>query len=331
MVNIDNIVSDFNRMVVNKAPVADIAALLGSLRENPAYLELLGAMSVNSQAILNLEVLRQWPEEYLSALSLFLLRLPCIPIEEKFPCGKRELAIAEALQNESVPKITRVQLWRTLLMDGYILPYYKEGKNWNMPSALYEHPAVRRWLCLTKHEGWEDLCCTDSYFFGKDIRKQFDSDEDKQALAAIENDLPSALMMPLSIRGENLLVKYAWATMTLGASRIATYLYSEGNKTFRRNFSPRRLLLFACANWNNEAAIPFVIMLEKDNPGLVKNTIDAFGHDALWYTLYKRNRFSKLTIFAGSHEPDALGKALIELGCDPGRQNSLGLSYIDLV
>ena len=63
MVNIDKIVSDFNNMVVHKAPVADIAALMDGMRENPAYLELLGAMSANSQAILDSNVLRQWPEE----------------------------------------------------------------------------------------------------------------------------------------------------------------------------------------------------------------------------------------------------------------------------
>ena len=189
---------------------------------------------------------------------------------------------------------------------------------------------MRRWLCLTKHDGWEDLICSDPQFFGGDIRNQFKTDEDKQALAAIENDSPSALMMPLSIRGEELLVKYARATMALGACKIATYLYNDGNKTFCRNFSPRKLLLFVCANWNNDASVPFVIMLEKDNPGLVKNTIDAFGHDALWYTLYQHKRFTPLAASVGSHEPDSLGKALIELGCDPGRQNSLGLSYNDL-
>ena len=331
MDTIDKIVGDFNRMVAQKAPVADIAALLGSMREKPAYLELLGAMSVNSQAILDLDVLRQWPEEYLSVLSLFILRLPCIPLENKFPCGKRELAIAEALQDDRVPKITRVQLWRTLLMENYIFPYYKEGSAWKIPPALYGHPAVRRWLCLTKHDGWEDLSCTDPKFFGGDIRNQFKTDEDKQALAAIENDAPSALMMPLAIRGQELPVKYAKATMTLGACKIATYLYSEGNKAFRRTFSPRTLLLFACANWNNDASVRFVIMLEKDNPGLAKNTIDAFGHDALWYTLYQHKRFSPLATSAGKHEPDALGRALIELGCDPDRQDSLGLSYNDLV
>ena len=230
-----------------------------------------------------------------------------------------------------MPKIIRVQLWRILLMSGYIFPYYKDGETWDVPSALYEHPAVRRWLCLTKHDGWEDLNCTDSQFFEEDIRRQFRTENDKKALAAIEEDSPPALLLPLSLWGRALPAKYAKATMTLCASSIATYLYNDGNKTFLRHFPPRKLLLFVCANWSIDVALPFVIMLEESKPGLVKNTIDAFGHDALWYTLYQKNRFSQLATSPWKHEPDALGRKLIELGCDPDRRNSLGLSYNDLV
>ena len=324
---IDKIVENFDKLVAGRGAVADIAALLDSMRERPAYLELLGAMSVNSLKVLDLDVLRQWPRQFLPVLSLFILRMQFIPLDDKYPCGRRELAIAEALQDGSVPKHTRAQLWRTFMMSGYIFPYYMESNTWNVPPVLYDHPAVRRWFCLTKQPGWEDMSCSDPYFFAGEMTSQFKSDEDKQALAAIQKDLPSALMMPLSIQGRELVVKYAKATMALCASRIATYLYNEGNKTFLRHFSPRKLLLYVCANWSDDKAVPFVIMLERDNPGLARNTLDALGHDALWYSLYQRKRFSPL----GTAQPYSLGKALIELGCDPGRQYSLGLSYNDLV
>lgn len=77
------------------------------------------------------------------------------------------------------------------------------------------------------------------------------------------------------------------------------------------------------------ATIPLVALLEKENPGLVKNSIDAFGHDALWYTLYQRDRFNRATE-AARRAMDPLDRTLIEFGCDPDRANDLGLSYNDL-
>jgi hypothetical protein len=45
--------------------------------------------------------------------------------------------------------------------------------------------------------------------------------------------------------------------------------------------------------------------------------------------LYQRERFSKATP-ADRHTLNSLDKTLIELGCDPDRTNSVGLSYNDL-
>jgi hypothetical protein len=116
--------------------------------------------------------------------------------------------------------------------------------------------------------------------------------------------------------------------MASRAIKIATYLYCN-NKKFSRLFTAQQLLFYVCANWNNDDTIPFIAMLEKDNPGLVKNTMDAFGHDALWYTLYQRDRFNRATT-AARHALDPLDQTLIEFGCDPDRPNSIGLSYNDL-
>ena len=134
--------------------------------------------------------------------------------------------------------------------------------------------------------------------------------------------------MPLSIDGLNLPANYAQAAMAKNAIKIVTYLFCN-NKTFARHWSPRQLFFYVCTNWNNDATIPFVAMLEKENPRLVRNFIDAFGHDALWDTIYQRDRFNRATE-AAHRAMDLLDRTLIEFGCDPDHKNAQGLSYNDL-
>ena len=118
------------------------------------------------------------------------------------------------------------------------------------------------------------------------------------------------------------------AALAKKAMRIVTYLFSN-IAAFAQLVTPRQLLFYVCANWNNDETIPLVALLEKENPGLVKNSIDNFGHDALWYTLYQRDRFNRATE-AAKRAMDPLDRTLIEFGCDPDRTNDLGLSYNDL-
>ena len=84
-----------------------------------------------------------------------------------------------------------------------------------------------------------------------------------------------------------------------------------------------------CANWNDDAAIPTVALLEKLSPGLVASSVDAYGHDALWYTLYQRDARGIATP-AARRKIDPLDAKLIELGCDPARACFLGLSWQDV-
>ena len=98
--------------------------------------------------------------------------------------------------------------------------------------------------------------------------------------------------MPLSIEGRDPPVQYALAALAKNAMRIVTYLLSN-NTTFTQLITPRQLLFYVCANWNNDETIPLVALLEKENPGLVKNSIVHFGHNALWYTLYQRDHFNR--------------------------------------
>ena len=311
-----------------KDPAEAAAFLAAEARENPMLLKGLGVFCKNWEELLTLENLHRWPEEYTDVLAEFFLHLPCQPLRTSLPCGRKELLLAAALQDKTLRKSLRVRLWRCLVMEGYVFPSYVPGTGWNVPAPLFDHPAVRGWICQTKREGWEDLRCSDPQFFRGDIVKQFKTDAEKKAMEAIEKDSPSGLLMPLSIEGRNLPVKYAQAALAKNALKIVTYL-SCNNPAFFKFITPRQLLFYVCANWNNDETIPLVALLEKENPGLVKDSVDVFGHDALWYTLYQRDRFNRATD-AAKRALDPLDRTLIELGCDPDRTNDLGLSYNDL-
>ena len=291
-------------------------------------LKALGSFCERWEALLSLENLRQWPLEHADTLAMFFQNLPCDPQDETWPCGKKELLLAAAFQDSAIPKVIRVHLWRCLVMNGYPLPRYQKEK-WNVPLALYDHRAVRRWFCQTKQEGYQDYCCSDRFFFvDEDILKSFKTDSDKRALEAIKKDSPPMLLMPFDIAVRQLPYNYMQVALIKEAKAIVTYL-CRNNQDFNKFFSPRQLLFYVCSNWNDDNAIPFVTLLEEEHPGLVKHSLDVFGHDALWYTLYKHNRFNLATDAVGRAMPP-LDKTLIELGCDPDRKNSSGLSYNDL-
>ena len=318
-----------DQMIADKAATIELAELLASVQSlGKGQLALLAILSKNSAAMLDIERARQWPVEHAAALGEFIRQMPYVALPESTPCGKKELFIDEALQDATVPKAVRIQLWRMFVQDGYKFPCYAKGQEWTVPKALYDHPSVRSWLCQTKQVGWEELRCSDPQFFSNDLMKQFKTDAEKQALEFIEKDSPAGLLMPLDIDGRSLPTKYAQAALMKKAIKIITLLFSN-NKVFKRLLSPQQLLFYVCANWNNDETIPFVTLLEKENPGLVKNSLDAFGHDALWYTLYQRDCFGYATL-AARRKMTPLDKTLIKLGCDPKRQNFIGLSYEDL-
>ncbi len=330
MESIKNMASDLDRMIAEKATTVELASLFGRVWSmGTSQMAILAMMCRNSRSFLEIERAREWPEEHAAALGGFIRNLPCVPISESYPCGKKELFIAEALEDTAVPKIVRIHLWHSLVMDGYKFPCYIKGREWtNVPRSLYDHPAVRKWLCLKKQDGWEDIRLSDPLFFGDEISRLFKKQADEKALEAIEKDSPSALLMPLAIAGKLIPAKYFLAALEKRSIRIISYIVCNGKALNRLSWLPK-ILFYVCANWNDDNAISIVKLLEKEKPGLVRNSLDAFGHDAMWYTLYQRDRFNRATP-AARRKMTPLDRTLIKLGCDPKRQNDIGLSYDDL-
>ena len=81
-------------------------------------------------------------------------------------------------------------------------------------------------------------------------------------------------------------------------------------------------ILFFCASTLPPSCIRLIEALESRHPGLVANSRDIFGNNALWYGLHR----------LGENRCDPeVEKRLIELGCDPKSPNHLDLSYASML
>ncbi len=317
-------------MLADKAATNEVAMLLAKAQSlGKPFMALLASMCQNSMALLDIERARQWPAEHAAALADFVLQMPYASLPDSYPCGKKELFIAEALQDTSVPMAVRVHLWRTLVMEGYTFPHFDQYCTWTLPQALYDHPAAREWIFQTKQKGWKDFSYSDPLFFGSNIIEQFTTENERKALESIEQDFTAGLLMPLDIEGKDLPAKYAMAALMKQAVDTVIYLFAN-NKTFNKLVSARQLLFYACANWNADKTLSLVTSMEQERPDVVKNCVDDYGHDALWYTLYRRGRFDSASKDEHRAKDVLLAQKLIEFGCDPKRQNCVGLCYEDI-
>ncbi len=317
---------ELERMLAKQASTSQLAELLDQVHaQGDVQINLLAQMCLEPMKLLTVEHARQWPEGAAASLAAFTRHVLLPQAGAHPPCTPRDRFVAEALSDGSVAKPLRVALWQMMVMDDMIIPCH--GGNhwdgeWEVPGALSDHRAVREWRCLTRQAGWRDLCCSDALRFG--ARPKIPDAEAKQVEEAILKDSPVDLIMPLDVAGRGLPRGVVNLVMARQAVQIATYLY-QNNARFAKEFSPRRLLFYVCSNWNRAEAVPFVEMLEADHKGLVVGSVDAYGHDALWYTLYWVDEHRR-----GSRKRSPLARKLIEMGCNPEWKNFLGLCYYDL-
>ena len=322
--------TEFRKMLKANTPIGRVASALSFLDKIDVYqIPLIASLCFEEGGrLLNKETARKWPEEHANTLCSFIRNMPCQPLEAGYPCGRRELFVAATLMDSSVSLCLRSRLWRMLVRDGYKMPRYLPGKTWAVPKALYDHPAVRAWITWTKQDGWADIQCTNRFFFEPSILDKLATEKMAEAFTAIRQDSPADLLMPLDLQGRQVPKLYMQGALATAIISIVTYLFCHSRK-FNKLYSPRQLLLYACTNWNHRDYVSFIDMLEERQPGLVRSTLDAFGHDALWYTLYQPDDVSSSEFAAKSACPNVVNR-LVELGCDPKRKNSIGLCYEDL-
>lgn len=309
----------------------EFAGLLREIREEGgmAFLRQVAGVSGRAGEMMpDMDLARRWPEGEEALYAEFVAALPYRPDLRRMPCGRRERFMAEALGDRTLGKPMRVALWRAFAMGGLKIPRYGGGGAWSIPEVLVDHEATRSWLCATRDPAWKDLRNSDPYFFMEEKDPPLKTDFEKAAWAAIGEDSPAGLMMPLALMGKALPLAFFRGVLRKRAAGILSHLLSEPELAFRA-MPPREILFYLCSNWNDDAAIPMVERLEQLRPGTVAGAVDRFGHDALWYTLYQRDRAGRATP-AARRMSDPLDAALIGMGCDPARECFLGLAWRDV-
>ncbi|MBP1583692.1 MAG: hypothetical protein J6866_07040, partial [Victivallales bacterium] len=89
MESIRDLALELNRMLAEKADTTEIAALLGKVHAmGGPQMTILATMCRNGQDLLDLERVRQWPDEHAAALGNFIRQMPYIPLPSSTPCGK---------------------------------------------------------------------------------------------------------------------------------------------------------------------------------------------------------------------------------------------------
>ena len=325
-----NMQEAFGKMAACKGGGREFAALLREMREEggEGLLRQVAGVCPDAERLLGAEMARSWPDGEEALYAEFVAAMPYRPDPRRMPCGRRERFVAEALADRSLGKPMRVALWRAFAMGGLKIPRYGGRGTWDMPETLVDHTSARSWLCAARDEAWKDLRNSDPDFFMNNKPPALKTDFEKDAWKAIEEDSPAGLLMPLALMGKTLPLAFFREVLKGRATKILTYLLADGERAFKF-MAPREILFYLCANWNDDAAIPLVALLEKASPGVVAGSVDRFGHDALWYTLYQRDRTGRATP-AARRVMDPLDASLIELGCDPARECFLGLSWQDV-
>ncbi len=142
---------------------------------------------------------------------------------------------------------------------------------------------------------------------------------------AIENDQPARceILRGISNKKMNTLLPKGVAS---NASKILCQWIGRMSEK-RLRYSHREILFMACSKLERVAAAEVVEALEAKSPGLVRNTTDTLGNNALWHTIYYDNipySFRKQDQESGQF---ALRQLLIKHGADPAHHNIGGLSF----
>ena len=250
-----------------------------------------------------------------------ICHLPYVPESLKKPFGPRERFVSEMIMDVKSykPAVRRKLLWMVCNEETFAGIPMSESRG-NIPEGFLDCPNARKWYCERKLKGYEDIQCSDTFFFNRAIPFKANSKIDEMVERGIDADSPAQFMMALSVGGKGVQQKYFFEVLRRRKMKILTYLW-ENDDTIKKLLDPRRMLFYACANWSGEDAVGCVNRIEAEHPGIVKSCVDVFGRNLLWYSLYH----------AGLKEDASLAKALIRHGCDPDAPTKWGMSWRDMV
>ena len=249
-----------------------------------------------------------------------LLAMDYAPASLERPFGPRERLLSDAICDRSIPKSTRVRLFR--LCDG---PAFRDlptpEAEGDVPIGFLDTAAGRRWMCESGRPGCNVVRCSDAAFFKKGA--SFSSSDweqrkikvDPDVRKAIDADSPARLMMRLGVLGRGVDLRTLVFALGLQKTKILEWLLRNDDKT-KEFLDERRMLFYVCANWPEKDAAAWLEKAEAAQPGILKSCADPFGRNLLWY--------------GRCREKDELAGMLLAHGCDPDAETVWGLSWRDL-
>ena len=272
-------------------------------------------LPVPSSASYLRQILLDDPDRGLAAL----LAMGYAPASLEKPFGPREQLLSDAICDRSLPKPTRVRLFRLCDEAAFagLPPPEAEG---DVPIGFLDSAAGRRWMCENGRPGCEIVRCTDGAFFKKGARfNAWDWERgkikvDREVRKAIDADSPAQLMMRLGVLGRGVDLRTLFFALSLQKTKILEWLLENDDGT-KALLDQRRMLFYVCANWPEEDAVAWLEKAEAAQPGILKSCADPLGRNLLWYNGAKRSD---------------VAKALLVHGCDPDAETVWGLSWRDL-
>ena len=251
-----------------------------------------------------------------------LLRMDSLPESLVQPFGREERLLSEVICDSSLPRPVRARLLDEFVYDGTFSSFPENAVRGDVPMGLLDAPAVRKWYCAREKPGYRDIRCSNRFFFGQESKFEPTTEIDKRIFMAIISDSPAEFMINTSLAGYGFEPKYFQAILDSHSFRILEYLMEDSDGEI---ISPREMLFYVCANWDDNHAVKWLLRSEKRHRGLARECVDALGRNLLWY-----RRYFEKSRRRGIGKKNNVIETLFRVGCDPDADTAWGLSWRDM-
>ena len=149
--------------------------------------------------------------------------------------------------------------------------------------------------------------------------------------AAAIDDNPGYFKLMCDLNGIGIGLRQVAYLMTNRKTEVLRFLVRECRDELEKAISLTELLFYVSAYGAWDVGAVVAEEIERARPGTIASAVDHFGNTPMWYTLYKLETTNSY-VSPSENEKSRLAyvRLLRSCGCDPYRENHLGISYADL-
>ena len=280
----------------------------------------------------------------------------------------RRLFVAQMMDSERVPQEEKVAVYRSLkpydeqfvrekndqvlirttllgldarVNGAHLGLYVAYSNNSNRPDyhlavcdkvqrAYAESGYFRYQWSRSKLPGYEIVRCSFPRFASmKD--KWHDSGANGMFDLAAVDDNPGYFKLMCDLNGIVIGLRQVIYLMTNRKTEVLRFLVRECRDELEESISLTELLFYVSAYGAWEIGAVVAEEIERAAPGTIASAVDHFGNTPMWYTLYELETTNRY-VSPSENEKSRLAyvRLLRSHGCDPYRENHLGISYADL-